>query len=105
MNQPLTGVYTAKRKDGTIYFRASLTYRNKHISLGSHENQKKAHEIYLTATALLSDSSIRLEDYTEDAPLAFAKWVSLINFRDNGLYFSSPIYIRPRFFLLLFLSD
>lgn len=102
MNQPLTGVYTAKRKDGTIYFRASLTYRNKHISLGSHENQKKAHEIYLTATALLSDSSIRLEDYTEDAPLAFAKWVSLINFRDNGLYFSSPIYIRPRFFYYYF---
>ena len=68
MNQPLTGVYTAKRKDGTIYFRASLTYRNKHISLGSHRKSKKAHEIYLTATALLSDSSIRLEDYTEDAP-------------------------------------
>ena len=102
MNQPLTGVYTAKRKDGTIYFRASLTYRNKHISLGSHENQKKAHEISLPATALLSDSSIRLEDYTEDAPLAFAKWVSLINFRDNGLYFSSPIYIRPRFFYYYF---
>ena len=42
MNQPLTGVFTAKKKDGTIYFRASLTYRNKHISLGSHENQKKS---------------------------------------------------------------
>lgn len=102
MNQPLTGVYTAKKKDGTIYFRASLTYRNKHISLGNHEDKEKAHGIYLTASALLNDSSIRLEDYTEDSPLAFLKWVCLINFRDNGIYFSSPIYIRPRFFYYYF---
>lgn len=102
MNQPLTGVYTAKKKDGTIYFRASLTYRNKHISLGSHEDKEKAHGIHLTASALLNDSSIRLEDYTEDSPLAFLKWVCLINFRDNGIYFSSPIYIRPRFFYYYF---
>jgi len=102
MNQPVTGVYTAKRKDGSTYYRASLTYRNKHISLGSHDDKKKAHEIYRTASALLNDSSIRLEDYTEDSPLAFAKWVCLINFRDNGLYFSSPIYIRPHFFYYYF---
>ena len=102
MNQPLQGVYTAKRKDGTIYFRASLTYRNKHISLGSHSDMQKAHEIYRIASALLNDSSIRLDDYQEDSPLAFAKWVCLINFRDNGLYFSSPIYIRPRFFYYYF---
>ena len=102
MNQPLTGVFTAKKKDGTIYFRASLTYRNKHISLGSHENQKKAHEIYLTASALLNDSSIRLEDYHEDSPLSFDKWVCLVNFRDNGIYFSTPIYIRPHFFYYYF---
>ena len=99
MNQPLPGVYTAKKKDGTVYFRASLTYRNKHISLGSHEDRQKAHEIYCIASALLNDASLRLEDYHEDSPLAFSKWVCLINFRDNGLYFSSPIYIRPRLFL------
>lgn len=102
MNQPLPGVYTAKRKDGTVYYRASLTYRNKHISLGSHESKQKAHEIYCIASALLYDDSLRLEDYHEDSPLAFAKWVCLINFRDNGLYFSSPIYIRPHFFYYYF---
>lgn len=102
MNQPLQGVYTAKKKDGSQYYRASLTYRNKHISLGSHNDMKKAHEIYCAGSALLNDSSIRLEDYREDSPLAFAKWVCLINFRDNGLYFSSPIYIRPRFFYYYF---
>ena len=102
MNQPLTGVYTARRKDGSTYFRASLTYRNKHISLGSHDDRQKAHEIYLTASALLKDTSIRLEDYREDSPLSFEKWVCLLNFRDNGIYLSSPIYIRPRFFYYYF---
>lgn len=102
MNQPLAGVYETRRKDGSAYFRASLTYRNKHISLGSHDDRQKAHEIYLAASALLRDASVRLEDYQADSPLAFAKWVSLINFRDNGIYLSSPIYIRPRFFYYYF---
>lgn len=102
MNQPLAGVYTAKRKDGSTYFRASLTYRNKHISLGSHEEKEKAHEIYRTASALLKDASLKLEDYPSGSPLAFAKWVCLLNFRDNGIYLSSPIYIRPRFFYYYF---
>lgn len=99
MNQPLTGVYTARRKDGSTYFRASLTYRNKHISLGSHDDRQKAHEIYLTASALLKDTSIRLEDYREDSPLSFEKWVCLLNFRDNGIYCHTPIYLQNRFFL------
>lgn len=102
MNQPPTGVYKAKRKDGTLYFRASLTYRGKHISLGSSNNEKRAHEMYLTASLLLEDLSVRLKDYVEESPLPFFKWVCLINFRDNGLYFSSPIYIRPRFFYYYF---
>lgn len=102
MEQPLPGVYTAVRKDGSTYYRASLTYRNKHISLGSHNDKQKAHEMYLTASALLKDASIQLEAYTEDSPLAFLKWVCLVNFRDNGIYLASPIYIRPRFFYYYF---
>lgn len=106
MEQQSTGVYTAKRKDGTTYFRASLTYRNKHISLGSYDHEKKAHETYLCALNLLKTSSIRLEDYTSSSPLPFLKWVSLINFRDNDIYFNTPIYVRPRFFYYYFsLSD
>ncbi len=102
MKEPLAGVYTAKRKDGTVYFRASLTYRNKHISLGSHVEKEKAHEMYLAASALLRDDAIRLEDYEETSPLPFLKWVSLINFRDNGIYLATPIYIRPHFFYYYF---
>ncbi len=102
MKQQLTGVYTAKRKDGSTYFRASLTYRNKHISLGSYDHEKKAHETYLCAFQLLKDSSRHLDDYEAASPLPFNKWVSLINFRDNGIYFNTPIYIRPRFFYYYF---
>ncbi len=102
MGEPLTGVYKANRKDGTVYYRASLTYRNKHISLGSHPKKEKAHEMYLTASVLLKDDSIQLEDYKETSPLSFSKWVSLINFRDNGIYLATPIYIRPHFFYYYF---
>ena len=27
----LPGVYTAKKKDGTLYYRSSITYKNKQI--------------------------------------------------------------------------
>ena len=102
MKQRLTGVFTAKHKDGSIYFRASLTYRNKRISLGSYDTELEAHETYLCARNLIKDVSIRLDDYEPASPLSFLKWVSLINFRDNGIYFNTPIYIRPRFFYYYF---
>ena len=31
-------------------------------------------------------------------PSFFWKWVILINFRDNGIYFGTPIYARTKFF-------
>lgn len=106
MKQQLTGVYTAKRKDGAVYYRASLTYRNKHISLGSYDNSRDAHRAYVLAGSLLEDPSVSLGHYREDSVLTFSKWVSLLNFRDNSIYFATPIYIRPRFFYYLFsLSD
>ena len=39
----LPGVYPAKRKDGTPYFRAGIHYKNKHISLGSYTEESLAH--------------------------------------------------------------
>ena len=106
MEQQLPGVYTAVRKNRTIYYRASLTYRGKHISLGSYDRAEDAHQAYLIARSLISDTSVSLTDYTADSLLSFEKWVCLLNFRDNGIYFSSPIYIRPKFFYYYFsLSD
>lgn len=102
MEQQFPGVYTAKRKDGSVYWRASLTYRNKHISLGSFDNAEAAHQAYLLAGSLLGNSSFSLNHYQTDSPLSFDKWVSLLNYRDNGIYFATPIYIRPKFFYYYF---
>ena len=102
MKQQLPGVYTAVRKDHTIYYRASLTYRGKHISLGSYDRAEDAHQAYLFAGSLLNDQTVSLLHYRTGSPLPFLKWVILTNFRDNGIYFPSPIYIRPKFFYYYF---
>lgn len=94
----LEGVFPAVKKDGTPYFRASLTYKRKHISLGSFSTPEAAHAAYREGCAILADSSFVLERYTSESALPFAKWVSLINFRDNGLYFGCPIYVGVKMF-------
>lgn len=96
MNLP--GTFQATKKDGTIYYRSSITYKSKHISLGSFSTNEEAHIAYIEAGKLLSDSSLSLDSYTNDSMLSFEKWVVLINFRDNNIYFGTPIYVRPKFF-------
>lgn len=106
MEQQPAGVYKAERKDGSAYYRASVTYRGKHISLGSYDHAADAHQAYLSARSLLEDQSAALNHYRIDSLLSFEKWVCLVNFRDNGIYFATPIYIRPKFFYYYFsLSD
>lgn len=94
----LKGVFEARKKDSTIYYRASITHKRKHISLGSFDTMEKANAAYLEADRLVNSSDISLHNYYEDSPLSFEKWVIIINFRDNGLYFGTPIYARPKFF-------
>lgn len=98
MAKNLPGVYTATKKDGTTYYRASLTYRNKHISLGSYDTAVIANRAYLEGLELLTNQFISIDNYSSSKTLKFEKWVCLINFRDNGLYLANPIYIRPKFF-------
>lgn len=93
----LPGVFTAKKKDGTIYYRASLTFKRRHISLGSFSCADDASRAYKEGATLLSTATTILE-YTSNASLSFEKWVILINFRDNGFYFATPIYARPKMF-------
>ncbi|MCM1193626.1 MAG: hypothetical protein NC123_13350 [Butyrivibrio sp.] len=92
------GVFPAFRKSGEPYFRASLTYRGKHISLGSFSAPEEAHAAYLEGRRILADVSCTPESYTEESGLPFEKWVCLANFRDNGLYFGNPIYIGKKMF-------
>ena len=42
--------------------------------------------------------SVTLLEYREDSALPFEKWVCLLNFRDNGIYFGTPIYMGQRLF-------
>lgn len=92
------GVFSATKKSGEVYFRASLTYRSKHISLGSFSTPEDAHKAYLEGTRLLSDRTLTLNSYRKTSPLAFEKWVCLLNFRDNGIYFGNPIYMGQKLF-------
>lgn len=99
MEQTNTGVYTAKRKDNSIYYRASVTFRQKHISLGSFDVWEDAHTAYKEASHILQDTTVGIADYHEALKLSFEKYVILINFRDNHIYFSTPIYVRKKYFL------
>ena len=98
MGQNLPGVFTAHKKDGSIYYRSSITYKRKHISLGSYPTAAMAYAAYLEGTSLIFDNVLTLADYSVNRVLPFGKWVSLLNFRDNDIYFSTPIYSRKNYF-------
>ena len=96
--QVYKGVFRAVKKDGTVYYRASLTRHGKHISLGSYAVAEDALKAYEEGLRLLSDLSISLKSYEPASPLPFEKWVCLLNFRDNGIYLGNPIYMGQRLF-------
>lgn len=102
---PLPGVYIATKKDGTIYYRSSITYRNKHISLGSFPDERDANEAYNLAIDILKNYKYTISDYNLTHSLPFEKWVVLINVRDNGLYLKNPIYLKKHFFLYYLQPD
>lgn len=110
------GVYAAKKKDGTPYYRSSITFQNKHISLGSYSTESAAAQAYQLADAILHDPGHTLTSYerftdpaaarSQNAPsLPFPKWVTLINFRDNGIYIKTPVYLRKNYFNYYFSPD
>ena len=92
------GVFTAEYRSGRKYYRSSVTFHNKHISLGSYKSAKAAARAYRDALDVLHDPDSVISSYQETRALSFCKWVVLCNFRDNGIYIANPVYIRPRFF-------
>lgn len=95
-----SGVYIATKKNGDIYYRSSITFCNKHISLGSFNEKKAAHNAYVEAADILFCNNHSFEDYNKNYySLSFDKWVILMNFRDNNLYIKTPIYIKNRYFI------
>lgn len=98
----LPGVYPATKKDGTTYFRSNITIKNKHISLGSFSNEKDAHRAYIEAGQIYS-SDISIEEFdSANTILAFGKFVSIVNLRDNHIYFKTPIYLYKKYFYYYF---
>lgn len=97
----LPGVFKSAKKDGTVYYRSSFTYQNKHISLGSFSTEWKAHTAYAEASNIMS-SSCTLEDYSDVFTISFEKYVILVNFRDSGMYFKTPIYLKQKYFYYYF---
>ena len=96
----LPGVYIAYKKNGTAYYRASITYHGKHISLGSFDTEEKANLAYCEASGLLQDTSVSFEDaFSLPTILSFDKVISLLNFRDNLIYFKNPVYLRNNYFI------
>ncbi|MDE7207162.1 MAG: hypothetical protein K2N90_08420, partial [Lachnospiraceae bacterium] len=53
---------------------------------------------YNEACRLVSTPALSINSHEEDSPLPFEKWVVLLNLRDNGIYFCTPIYARSKFF-------
>jgi len=95
----LKGVYKRVDSKGNERFVASFTYKNKHISLGSFDSEKAANSAYKEAVGLTTTERHKtIDDYDETATLDFEKWVTIVNFRDNGLYVKNPIYLRRRYF-------
>ena len=93
----LPGVYQAVKKDGTIYYRSSITYQGKHISLGSYSTEEEAHRAYVDASVIL-EGTVSIEACSSFHTLSFDKMVTLINFRDNRMYIPTPIYLRKNYF-------
>ena len=100
-----TGVYKATKKDGTEYFRANIHFRSKHISLGSFQTFEEANAVYKQARVLLSDQAASLpEAFSQYDQLPFEKTVILLNFRDNGMYLGTPIYLQSGRYFVYYLS-
>lgn len=95
----LPGTYPMTDKNGSSYYKASITYLGKHISLGSFNSAMAAHKAYLYASDLLNDKiDASYDSHPSNCPIPFDKWIVLINFRDHKLYFKTPIYLMQSYF-------
>lgn len=102
----LPGVFSTTRKDGTVVFRSSITYLNKHISLGTFKAEKDAHHAYLEAKYILSHPDLNLKMFhNEPRTLSFDKWVCLYNFSTHKIYLKTPILLRDHYFLYFLSPD
>ena len=81
------GVYIAYRKDKTPYYRASIHFKNKHVTLGSYDTEDIAHAAYIEAQKLYYDCSITIDNYRDKYEiLNHDRVITILNHRDNLIY-------------------
>lgn len=105
----LPGAFPAVKKNGEAYYRASVTYKNRHLSLGSFNTEKDASAAYKEAVTILSEDNVTepvrdelgiVDEYlSKQRILSFNKWIMLKNYKDNNMYCRNPIYLRNRYFI------
>lgn len=96
----LPGAFLAKKNNGEIYYRSSITFLGRHISLGSYNTEADASQAYFDAKKLLDNNTITLVSLNfADYCLKFDKIITILNFRDNHIYIKTPIYLQNGFFL------
>lgn len=92
------GIFVAKRSDNSIYYRVSLVHNGKHISIGSFNNITEAQKCHEEAETVLRNNTYNVENYDNKFNLSYEKYIVLINFRDNKIYFRTPIYLKNNYF-------
>ena len=92
------GVYKARKKDGTEYFRCSLTYKGKHISLGSYDTEDKAGAVYKAAKAIMDSGDPSVLVYEDYNSIPYQKYMILLNLKLTGVYFPTPILLCRNYF-------
>lgn len=99
------GVTTAKKKNGDTYYRSSMTIKSKHVSLGSFDTPEEASKAYAEACDIIKNKKYEFDDYNDKFSLDFEKFVILMNYRNTGILFKTPIYLQTGFFFYYFSPD
>lgn len=93
------GIYIAYDKNDNPYYRVAVTLNGHHVSLGNFKSESDSLKCYEEYIRIVSDNDISAEQYDKEMKLSFEKFILLINYRDNHVYFPKPIYLKKNFFL------
>lgn len=99
------GVTQAKKKNGDIYYRSSITIKNKHVSLGSFDKPEAASKAYKEACEIVKEKKYDIDTYSDKFALDFDKFVVLMNYRNTGILFKTPIYLQKGYFFYYISPD
>lgn len=83
-------------KSGTTFYRVYYFYKSKKIYVGLYETVEKAQKAYDYVDFILKHD-VFVSDY-EDGLISFSKFIVFINFRNSGMYISTPIFIYDNYF-------